>query len=199
MMTTINQKFQFDPSKNRLKNLETTEEMHLEPRIATLLSLLLTNQRTLVSRGEAIEKIWQNYAGADEGLTQAISFLRKILDDKKKTIIKTIPKKGYVLEATIEKEAVTTCIEKATQSPVSATQRKHFALLVGIAASMLLILGSTFWFSHQNPESPSFFSYQNHQRGAEIASPNYQHPRAEEPVAGAIELNVGAESPIPLK
>jgi hypothetical protein len=53
-----------------------------------------------------IKEVWNNYGGSDEGLSQAISFLRKVLDDQKKHIIETVPTKGYLLKATISDVAV---------------------------------------------------------------------------------------------
>lgn len=163
--------------------------MHLEPRIVKLLVLFVTSPGALISRCDAIEKIWQNYGGADDGLTQAISFLRKILGDQKKIIIKTIPKKGYILEAMIENIVPQTAVRKG----------KYLTIILGLAASIVLLLTNMAWFDHQNPEAPSYFSFQNHHRGAEILTPNYHFLRAEEPPANACELNSGAESPDRLK
>jgi len=57
-----------------------------------LLCLLVSKSGSLVSREEIVEKIWNGYGGGDDGLTQAISFLRKILNDTHKMIIETVPK-----------------------------------------------------------------------------------------------------------
>ena len=67
-----------------------------------LLCLLVDNQGKLVTREEIIEKIWNGYGGGDEGLTQAISFLRKALNDTNKQIIETVPKGGYIFRGNVE-------------------------------------------------------------------------------------------------
>jgi hypothetical protein len=46
-------------------------------------------------------EIWDDYGNADEGLTLAISHLRRQLQDDTKVLIETVPKKGYVLHAEI--------------------------------------------------------------------------------------------------
>ena len=67
-----------------------------------LLCLLAAKPDGLVTREEIIEKIWNGYGGGDEGLTQAISNLRKILNDTDKIIIETVPKSGYIFRGRIE-------------------------------------------------------------------------------------------------
>ncbi len=55
---------------------------------------LLKHSGELVTREALIQEIWNNYAGAEEGLTQAISSLRKVLVDDSKSLIQTVPKRG---------------------------------------------------------------------------------------------------------
>ena len=100
----INNRFFTDPATSSVKEIAGAKEIHLEPRLMNLLCLLALNEGKLVSRDFLIKEIWNNYGGADEGLTQAISFLRKVIGDKKKDIIETVPKKGYILHATISKD-----------------------------------------------------------------------------------------------
>lgn len=65
-----------------------------------LLNILVQKRGETVTREELVTTIWQDYGG-DEGLTQAISILRKTLLDNKKELIQTVPKKGYILKASI--------------------------------------------------------------------------------------------------
>ena len=69
-----------------------------------LLCLLIHHADSVISREYIYQELWNNYGGADEGLTQAISFLRKALNNKDKKIIETIPKKGYILHGIPTKE-----------------------------------------------------------------------------------------------
>ncbi|MBV7268698.1 winged helix-turn-helix domain-containing protein [Winogradskyella luteola] len=76
----------------------------IEDRVAKVLEILIKKSPNLVTRKELIEKVWQNYGGADDALNQAISNLRKLLndDDKNNREIETVVKKGYRYKATIE-------------------------------------------------------------------------------------------------
>jgi DNA-binding winged helix-turn-helix (wHTH) protein len=100
----INGRFKVDEVFNLLTDTTANSETRLEPRLMKLLSLLAKNQGTVVTREYLIKEILDNYGGAEEGLNQAISTLRKILDDRKKEIIKTVPSKGYILTASVSEE-----------------------------------------------------------------------------------------------
>jgi DNA-binding winged helix-turn-helix (wHTH) protein len=112
----INNHFFTDPAANIIREIKGTREIHLEPRLMRLLCLLSNNEGKVISREFLINEIWNDYGGADEGLTQAIFFLRKVIGDRNKEIIETVPKKGYILHATISKDidGKTIEIEKKT-------------------------------------------------------------------------------------
>jgi len=67
-----------------------------------LLCFLIENHGQIVERSVIIKQIWDDYPGAGEGLNQAISGLRKLLEDDQKKIIETLPKTGYCFHGTIE-------------------------------------------------------------------------------------------------
>jgi DNA-binding winged helix-turn-helix (wHTH) protein len=97
----INGRFLISPVLNNLTDKETGKETRLEQRLMDVLCILTANHNQLVTREQLIKEVWNDYGGADEGLNQAISFIRKALADNNKEMIETIPKKGYVLHAVI--------------------------------------------------------------------------------------------------
>lgn len=78
---------------------QISNSTQVEPKMMEVLIALATANGKVVKKVELIENIWQNYGGAEDALTQAISKLRKVLGDtaKKSKVIQTIPKKGYRL------------------------------------------------------------------------------------------------------
>jgi DNA-binding winged helix-turn-helix (wHTH) protein len=102
----INNRFRVYPALNQVQDMQTRQIIRLEPRIMAVLQHLSRYAGQLVSREELIRDIWHNYGGGDEGLSQAISFLRKTLGDQEKTLIRTIPKKGYCLTAVLRVDEV---------------------------------------------------------------------------------------------
>ncbi len=101
----IGGRFLTDLQLNCVKDTVIGIEHRLEPRLIAVLFELLKNPETVVTRESLIQKIWNDYPGAEEGLNQAISSLRKVLADDAKEVIKTIPKKGYMLTAPVVKQA----------------------------------------------------------------------------------------------
>lgn len=97
----IDTRFRIQADTHLLTDLSSDVTTRLEPRLMKLLFLLASHAGQLVSREQIIRDIWNDYGGGEDGLTQAISFLRKMLDDVAKDRIRTIPKKGYLLNAAV--------------------------------------------------------------------------------------------------
>src|ERR1700678_4349019 len=91
----INNRFTADSLRSEIFDKETKQKNRLEPRLMKLLCILAERQGGGVKREFILKEIWDDYPGANEGLNQAISFLRKLLTDEDKEIIQTQPKIGY--------------------------------------------------------------------------------------------------------
>ena len=63
--------------------------------------MLVDRRGQTVTREEMVSAVWKDYGGGDEGLTQAISTLRRYLSDTGKELIQTIPKKGYSFKGAV--------------------------------------------------------------------------------------------------
>ncbi|MGB8193793.1 MAG: winged helix-turn-helix domain-containing protein [Chitinophagaceae bacterium] len=98
----INNRFLVVPQQHSVEDKMEEKLLRTEPRIMQLLCLLASSNSSLVGRDELVTAIWKDYGGGDEGLTQGISILRKLLHDDQKEIIQTIPKKGYCFNASVE-------------------------------------------------------------------------------------------------
>lgn len=62
-----------------------------------VLQLLAENHGTMLSKAAIHEAIWPTVAVTDDSLVQCISEIRKALDDRNRSILKTIPRQGYLL------------------------------------------------------------------------------------------------------
>jgi len=100
----INNRFIVKKAKNEVWDKETGQSHRLEPRLMKLLCLLAEKPGETVTRVLLIKEIWADYPGGNEGLNQAISFLRKLLDDASKEIIVTVPKIGYIFHGVISQD-----------------------------------------------------------------------------------------------
>jgi len=97
----INNRFVVEMAKNEVWDEEKNEMHRLEPRLMKLLCLLADRPGEVVPRELIMKEIWDGYPGANEGLNQAISLLRKLLNDERKEIIATLPKTGYIFHGII--------------------------------------------------------------------------------------------------
>jgi adenylate cyclase len=69
----------------------------LRPQTLSVLALLVEKSGALVSKEELVERVWPGIAVTDDSLVQCITELRRALGDDAHSIIKTAPKRGYVL------------------------------------------------------------------------------------------------------
>ncbi|SMD32257.1 DNA-binding winged helix-turn-helix (wHTH) domain-containing protein [Reichenbachiella faecimaris] len=99
-MIRISSDIEIYPDTNEVMTMADDHVKHrtkVEPRIMHVLQILMNNSPQVVSREQLIDEVWDNYGGADDALNQAISHLRKVLNDTNKNdrIIETVVKKGY--------------------------------------------------------------------------------------------------------
>jgi DNA-binding winged helix-turn-helix (wHTH) protein len=148
----LNSRFKVEPNLNLVKDLEEDKDFRMEPRLMKLLCLLAQNREELVSRETITKEIWDNYGNPDESLTQAISYLRKVLSDQQKKVIETVPKKGYVLRA-----AVTDVIPKNSISPVNNAlpKKRSERKIVGVVLLVAAVLVIAFLFLRSGNNQPA--------------------------------------------
>ncbi len=75
------------------------DHVDLRPRSFAVLRLLAENAGRLVTKDEIIDKVWNDVVVTDDSLTQCIADIRKAIGDEARRILRTVPRKGYVLVA----------------------------------------------------------------------------------------------------
>ncbi len=93
-------RYTFDPNSNSLTDEQNPNDIQrLGSNESRILQFLVQNAHKVVKRNELHDFVWrqQGVEVDDSSLTQAISTLRKNLDDSTKSpqFIKTVPKQGY--------------------------------------------------------------------------------------------------------
>ncbi|WP_318518803.1 transcriptional regulator [Photobacterium leiognathi] len=140
----IGKRFIFDPNDNSLiDKLENNELIRLGSNESRALSLLIEDPSVIITRQRIHDYVWreQGFEVDDSSLTQAISTLRKALKDSTKSpaFVKTVPKRGYQVIATVEpylgeeKDEVTESlsttpsvdVENTIDSPVMTSDSEH--------------------------------------------------------------------------
>ena len=103
----LEQRFVFDPNNNSLVDqLSGDDVIRLGSNESRILLMLCDRPNQIISRDQLHEFVWrdQGFQVDDSSLTQAISTLRKLLQDSTKSpkFVKTVPKRGYQLICSIE-------------------------------------------------------------------------------------------------
>ncbi|MFA0627097.1 transcriptional regulator [Vibrio sp. 10N.222.49.A3] len=134
----------FYPDKNQL--VIDSEEIHLEPLQAKLLSYFIENRGQVVSTQQIASDVWQRTQVSDNLVRQVISLLRSQLQDKSRPyrIIQTIPKQGYLFDVEVTQPSVEVApVESVSQlepkALVAKSKKKTIALITTAVFSMGLI------------------------------------------------------------
>jgi TolB-like protein len=74
-------------------------ETLLRPKSYDLLRLLLDRAGQVVARGEILDAVWPGLFVTDDSVTQCIVEIRRALGPEGAALLRTVPRRGYVLEA----------------------------------------------------------------------------------------------------
>jgi DNA-binding winged helix-turn-helix (wHTH) protein/tetratricopeptide (TPR) repeat protein len=81
--------------------------LEVRPKAFALLRFLVEHPGQLHGRAELLETLWPDVVVTDDSLTQCISDLRHAFGDRAPHILKTVPRRGYVLTAEVRTEGRT--------------------------------------------------------------------------------------------
>ena len=111
----------------------------LRRQTAETLKALAANPGEIVTKDKLMETVWGNIAVSEDSLVQCVIEIRKALGDDKHRIIRTLPKRGYVLETkAIDDDGNATGLPLATHRRVS---------WIGLAAGLAVpVLGAAAYF-----------------------------------------------------
>jgi DNA-binding winged helix-turn-helix (wHTH) protein len=109
--------FTVDLGRGTLRGPDGTD-VALRPKAFSLLCHLLEHPGELHSREDLFEALWPGVIVTDDSLTQCVSDLRRALGNRANHVLRTLPRRGYMLTADVDREVV----EPApSQSPVTGT------------------------------------------------------------------------------
>src|SRR5882757_6582287 len=89
------------------------QDIELRPKTFEVLKYLATNAGRLVTKQDLYEAVWPNVIVSDDSIAQCIRELRGKLADDDHSLIKTVSRRGYLLDATVTTSAL-------QQMPVTA-------------------------------------------------------------------------------
>lgn len=129
--------------------------MALRPKSFALLVYLARHPGRLLTKDELIEAIWPDVAVTDDSLVQCVSELRAALADGDQRLIKTVPRRGYLLDAlpvdtpAVVDEAVVRgadTIDPHGSSLRVPSRRRLLPWLPAVVAICTVLLAGALWF-----------------------------------------------------
>jgi DNA-binding winged helix-turn-helix (wHTH) protein len=92
-------------------------EIDLRPKTYEVLCYLVAHAGRLVPKQELFDAAWPNVSVCDDSLVQCIRELRQKLGDDDHRLIKTVARRGYLLDVTVSAQAPEFAGERAVQMP----------------------------------------------------------------------------------
>ena len=85
-----------DLARDELRN-SAGDHIYLRPRSFAVLRTLAERAGTLVTKDEIFENVWDDATVTEDSLTQCIAEIRRAIGDQERRILRTVPRRGYVL------------------------------------------------------------------------------------------------------
>jgi DNA-binding winged helix-turn-helix (wHTH) protein len=79
-------------------------EIPLRRRSFELLRMLAENSGRLLSRDAINAAVWPDIVTTDENIAQCVSEVRRAIGDDARAVLRTLPRRGYLFTATVEKD-----------------------------------------------------------------------------------------------
>lgn len=92
--------FVLDQARGSLS--ENGTEIFLRPKSFSVLSYLLENAGRIVKRSELLDAVWPDVVVTDDSISQCLIDIRQAIDDTDRNMIRTIPRKGLILDVPVE-------------------------------------------------------------------------------------------------
>src|SRR3954469_14417403 len=130
----------------------TGTRIELRNRSFGVLRHLATNAGRLVTKDELLEVNWPGATVTDDSLTQCISKIRRALGDGGRDIVRTVPRRGYMI---VLSDPPPMAASPVVASPPNTTLQWHPRIVIPVAliAAILMLLG--FWMVAKDAGSPS--------------------------------------------
>jgi adenylate cyclase len=122
--------FTLDLTRRSLRAGDRTIE--LRPKSFDVLAYLVERAGRPAGKDEIIQAVWPDVTVTEESLTRCVSDIRLALDDGAQRIIKTLPRRGYVLAAPVtgpDDPAISASAGTKSPSPSPQDDRPAIAVL----------------------------------------------------------------------
>lgn len=109
--------------------LTGSRKVELRPKSFAMLRHLVENPGRLIPKEEIIAAVWPRVVVTDDSLARCISDVRAAIDDNNHTMIKTVPRRGYLFAAKVEREVEACSEDMGAQASAHLSDRASIAVL----------------------------------------------------------------------
>jgi formylglycine-generating enzyme required for sulfatase activity len=106
------------------------EEIDLRPKTFEVLCYFSQNAGRLLTKQEIFEAVWPSVSVCDDSLVQCIRELRRKLGDEERRLIKTVSRRGYLMDAAVSIETSQSSSEGSAAKLAEAAQKPARGLVV---------------------------------------------------------------------
>lgn len=122
--------------------LRKGEQLPLRPQAFAVLKVLVEHAGRLMTRTELQDLVWGRNAVADDSLSHCIVEIRRAIGDRRRRMIRTVPRKGYVFDMPVADHAEPDHDHK-TYSP--DTRLPRWAARVAASGVVIGLLAGAYW------------------------------------------------------
>src|SRR5262249_25422047 len=130
--------------------------IELRNRSFGVLRHLATNAGRLVTKDELLEVNWPGVTVTDDSLTQCISEIRRALGDAGRDLIRTMPRRGYMIGLSERPPVAAPAVEASPTNRTPHHWHPRVAVAVVLVAAVLMLFG--FWTVARDAGSPAAVS-----------------------------------------
>jgi TolB-like protein/DNA-binding winged helix-turn-helix (wHTH) protein/Tfp pilus assembly protein PilF len=119
------------------------QEVKLRPKSLEVLKYLVERHGRLVSKAEMMQALWPDTAVTDDSLVQCLIDVRRALGDDAQRCLKTIPRQGYLFDATVRPTSDTPDPSHTPSDPTRYSPLPNRLVVSAIAIALVLVAGLT--------------------------------------------------------
>jgi DNA-binding winged helix-turn-helix (wHTH) protein/tetratricopeptide (TPR) repeat protein len=117
------------------------DEVKLRPKVFEALAYLVRSPNRLVSKDELRKVLWPDAFVTDDSVVQCFVELRRALGDDAASLLKTVPRRGYVFTADVTEAGPAVAAPPAAPAPAPPSRRPPRLLAIAAAGAVLALLG----------------------------------------------------------
>jgi TolB-like protein/DNA-binding winged helix-turn-helix (wHTH) protein len=132
--------------------------IELRPKSFEVLRFLVEHPERLISKEELLDAVWPDVHVTEDSLTRCISEVRTALGDAGQTMIKNLPRRGYILATPVSETERTAGVQRAPVTEVAGHaprgDRREASLpglsrtkAVALVILSVVLIGAAIWFA----------------------------------------------------